>query len=191
MPRYDMYTFTATTSVKTIDVQYPAVTEGRGTPVCATFDSGPPYVIRVDDHDHHDRGQMTINKGDVRSGAAAKVIGIITPYYFAFHSTARNVLLEAPNISEFFPETLFDNPVGVPTAIPVQQATATLQSSPQAPPLAAPQLSPTEQAMIASFQGTPIAGGSTAERPTGIKWTWRNRPRCGWRRDHVFSSLSN
>ncbi len=133
---------------------------------------------------------MTINKGDVRSGAAAKLIGIVTPYYFAFHSTARNVLLEAPNISEFFPETLFDNSrwcVDRHTGSTGNRQHFSRRLKHHHP--AAPQLSPTEQAMIASFQGTPIPA---AQPLTGHGSNLPGAtPRRDWWRDHVFSSLSN
>lgn len=116
--RYDTYAITATTTGGTIDVQFPS---DGGNPVCGTFNSGPPYVIRADDRDHQIRGQITINKGDARTAGPATLMGLVAPHYFVFHSTARNVLLEAPRVSEFFIETL-DNPASQESAQSEQDA---------------------------------------------------------------------
>ena len=105
MPQNDAYNITAKTDKSTIDVQFP--TSGTlGTPVCGTFIAGKPYVIRVDDHDHHSRSQLTFNMGDVRSAGPVELRGVVTSQYFVFDSTARNFLAEVPNISELFLQTL-------------------------------------------------------------------------------------
>lgn len=148
MPRFDVYEIEANTTVNTIDVQFPSFVDNRSTPVCGTFDAGAPYVIRADDRDHRERGQVTINKGDTRSVGAASLNGIVTQRSFAFHSTARNLLLEIPQVSEFFMATLLmDGLSPTPTMlsltlpapqVPIQSATI--------PP-----------EILSGFQGTPSA----------------------------------
>jgi hypothetical protein len=159
LPRNGTYAITANTTGNTIDVQFPAMADNLGNPVCGTFNSGPPYVIRADDRDHRTRGQVTLNKGDVRAAGPAYLIGLVTPHYFAFHSTARNVLLEAPRVSEFFIETLFDDPLSAPTAGASQPATPTIQ--------APRDLTQSEQAALDSFMNAADqpSSGQTQSNP--------------------------
>jgi hypothetical protein len=161
MPRYDIYAIDASTTANTIAVQYPAMAEGsnQGNPVCGTFNSGSPYVIQADDSAYESRGQVTINRGDPRSAGPARLIGLVTPDYFVFHSTVRNVLLQLPRTNEFFPETLPDNPVSAPPVATGQSPTATLQSP--GTPMQSAAISP--EAMN-SFMGTPAAA---IELPAG------------------------
>jgi lipopolysaccharide export system protein LptA len=143
--RFDVYAIDAATTANTIDVQYPAIADGNGlgNPVCGVFNSGSPYIMRLDDHNHRDRGQVTINMGDVRAASPVRLIGLVTPNYFVFNSSARNVLLEAPSVSEFFIETNFNDPVAAPTAVPVVQS-----SQPVTPTQAPPPPTPVQEATI-------------------------------------------
>jgi len=148
--RFDVYAIDAATTANTIDIQYPAIADGSslGNPVCGTFNSGPPYVMRLDDRnpDQRKRGQVTINMGDVRAAGPVKLLGLVTPNYFAFHSTARNVLLEAPSVSEFFIETLFNDPVAAPTIASSVQSNQPITLTPATPPPPPPQ--PVQSATI-------------------------------------------
>lgn len=148
--RFDVYAIDAATTANTIDIQYPAIADGSnlGNPVCGTFNSGPPYVMRLDDRnpDQRKRGQVTINMGDARAAGPVKLLGLVTPNYFAFHSTARNVLLEAPSVSEFFIETLFNDPVAAPTIASIVQSNQSITLTPATPPPPPPQ--PVQSATI-------------------------------------------